>query len=80
MSEDIYIGTDEYNPTTWAQTCWLRGRKLESWKAGKLESRYRVKLKDGREIFSWWQDGQWSVERLKPHLKVASWKMPVWKA
>lgn len=44
------------------------------------EARHRVKLVDGREIFTWWKDGQWSVERLKPHLKVAYWERPIYIA
>jgi hypothetical protein len=61
-------------PTQWAATqSFLRA-------GTKLEGRYKVKLQDGREIYTWWQDDQWSCERLKPNLKVAYWVMPVWRA
>lgn len=65
------------NPTQWAnQTSWVP--RLRS--GCDLEGRFKVKLEDGREIFTWWKDGQWSVERLKPNLKVAFWEQPVWIA
>jgi hypothetical protein len=67
----------ETNPTQWAK----QENGVPRLRPGcDLEGRFKVKLADGREIFSWWQDGQWSVERLKPNLKVAFWERPVWIA
>lgn len=67
----------DINPTQWAkQTSWVPRLRPGC----DLEGRFKVKLEDGREIFTWWKDGQWSVERLKPHLKVTQWERPVWRA
>lgn len=62
------------NPTQWAakQSFLPEGTKLEGC--------YRVTLEDGREINTWWQNGQWSVEKHKPNLKVFEWEEPVFKA
>jgi hypothetical protein len=62
-----WIDAGKQTPAQWA--------KENHW--GNGEGRHRVKLQDEREIYSWWQNGQWSVERLMPHLKVAYWKRPV---
>jgi hypothetical protein len=67
MSNDKWITASEENPDQWS-----RGYRKE-W----AQTRHKVRLADGREIYSWWKDGQWSVERLKPHLKVVEWERPV---
>lgn len=65
-----WIDATKETPTQWAAGHWR----------GKGEGRHKVKLQDGREINSWWKDDQWSVERLKPNLKVAFWERPVIRA
>lgn len=67
MTDHIWITASEQTPTQWA--------KEAHW--GNGEGRHKVKLADGREIYAWWKDGQWSVERLMPHLKVELWERPV---
>ncbi len=67
MTDRIWITASEQTPAQWG--------KENHW--GNGEGRHKVKLVDGREIFTWWKDGQWSVERLKPHLKVELWERPV---
>jgi hypothetical protein len=64
---DEWIDVSKQTPPGWAK----------EWHWGNGEGRHRVRLQDGREIYTWWKDNQWSVERLKPHLKVAYWKRPV---
>jgi hypothetical protein len=62
------------NPNQWAATQhFIRAD-------AKIDGRFKVRLADGREIYSTWENDQWSVERLKPHLKVASWVRPVFIA
>lgn len=63
-----WIDASKENPDQWSK---------ESGFGFSGEGRHRVRLQDGREIFTWWYNGQWSVERLKPHLKVAFWRRPV---
>lgn len=63
-----WIEASKETPAQWAKGVLYRGSG---------EGRHKVKLEDGRELFAWWKDGGWSVERLKPHLKVAYWKRPV---
>lgn len=61
-----WVDVSKQTPAQWgAENHWGNG-----------DGRHRVKLEDGREIYTWWENGQWSVERLKPHLKVAYWKRP----
>jgi len=67
MSNDKWITASEENPDQWGTG--YRKEWAETW--------HKVRLADGREIYSWWKDGQWSVERLKPHLKVVEWERPV---
>jgi hypothetical protein len=66
MTNHKWITASEQTPDQWAK---------ERRRSG--EGRHKVKLVDGREIFTWWQNGQWSVERLKPNLKVELWERPV---
>lgn len=70
MTDHKWITASKETPDQWAKGC--------SYK--QAEGRHKVRLVDGREIYSWWKDGQWSVERLKPHLKVAEWERPVYFA
>ncbi len=71
---EVWITAIEMNPTEW-------GRKQSFFRAdATLEGRYKVRLEDGREIYSTWENGYWSVERLKPALKVASWRRPIIRA
>jgi hypothetical protein len=67
MIDHEWITASKENPDQWGK----------SYPKGWSETRHRVKLDDGREIHSWWKDGQWSVERLMPHLKVELWERPV---
>jgi hypothetical protein len=72
MTNHKWITASEQTPDQWA---------VERWGKGELvNGRIRVKLVDGRQIYTWWKDGQWSVERLKPHLKVELWERPVFIA
>ena len=67
MTDHKWISADKENPDQWGK----------NYPCAWVEARHRVKLADGREIYSWWKDGQWSVERLMPHLKVVEWERPV---
>jgi hypothetical protein len=60
----------DYNPTQWA-------KQNGYTKPGLISGFFRVRLEDGREINTRWDSRGWYVERLKPHLKVAQWQVPV---
>jgi hypothetical protein len=38
--------------------------------------RYRVRLVDGRELNTTWNDSGWFVEQVMPHLRVDRWRRP----
>jgi hypothetical protein len=72
--KDRWIDANEMSPSQWAD-------KQSIFKKGvKLEGRFKVKLADGRQIYATWEGDKWSVERLKPNLKVAYWVEPVFIA
>lgn len=67
MTDHKWITASKQTPDQWGK------HYSRQW----VETRHRVRLADGREIYSWWKDGQWSVERLMPHLRVVEWERPV---
>lgn len=63
-----WIDATKQNPDQWAGEQWGGEQRING--------HIKIRLHDGREIYTWWKDGQWSVERIKPHLKVAFWERP----
>jgi hypothetical protein len=70
MTDHKWITVADQTPDQWAKGCTYK----------HAEGRHKVRLADGREIYSWWKDGEWPVERLMPHLKVVEWERPVFIA
>jgi len=69
-----WINVNEMLPNAWAQkTPYLSLHCVK-------DLRFKVKLADGRLLFTWWEGSGWSIERLKPHLKVTHWVAPIIKA
>lgn len=69
---EVWINSQDQSPDEWARN--------QPYISCAIEGRLKVKLQDGRIIYSTWAAGKWSVERLKPRLKVVQWLMPVFKA
>jgi len=62
---DIWVSCEQMLPN-----------QLLHWQAVK-HVKFKVKLADGRVIKSYYEDGQWNIEKINPKLKVTEWVRPV---
>jgi hypothetical protein len=48
-----------------------------AWSCSKLEDfRFKIKLSDGKEFWSYWVDGGWKITKMNPKFVVTHWVKP----